>query len=72
MTEEEALSAKQLAAALGTTPRVARKFLRAKFGEVGRGARWGISSSDLADVKRLFGYWRSAEGRPRNGQSDDS
>lgn len=58
----------ELAAALGTTPRTARKFLRSSDGKgttVGKGARWAIEKKDLQGLRRRFAKWSADQAAER-------
>ncbi len=60
-----ALTTADIAEELGTTARNLRKFLRSPaspYEAVGQGARYNISSTDLADVKKLYEAWVSRPG----------
>jgi hypothetical protein len=52
--DEDLLTAKQAATALGTDGRTLRKFLRKKFGLVGQGQRWAIRKDDLETLRAEF------------------
>lgn len=59
------LTTNDIAGELGTTPRNLRKFLRSPsspYQPVGQGSRYNISSTDLADLKKLFETWVSRPG----------
>lgn len=51
---DEVLSAKAAATRLGTDGRTLRKFLRARYGHVGQGARWVIGESKIDGLKGAF------------------
>lgn len=55
-----ALSTREVAAELGTSPKVLRQFLRQDdtFGGVGSGARYAFTSKDLPRLKKRFAAWQ--------------
>lgn len=70
----------ELADALGTDPRTARKFLRSEEGKnakVGKGARWSIEKREVASLKKRFIAWEAAKApkvdeAPETPEEDDS
>lgn len=61
------MDTKEVASALGTTPRVFRQFLRSPmstFQAVGSGARYEFTERDLPTLEKRFAEWQGA-GKPR-------
>src|ERR1051325_5704291 len=56
------LTTKQIAEALGTTPRELRVFLRASddYNAVGSGSRYAFEPKDVGPMKTRFETWRKA------------
>jgi len=59
-----ALSTKDAAAALETTPRTLRKFLRSEGSGVGQGSRYSFNKQDVTRMKKRFIAWNEAHSRP--------
>lgn len=61
------MDTKEVAQAIGTTPRVLRQFLRSAFSTfvpVGSGARYDFTERELPTITRRFTDWQR-EGKPR-------
>lgn len=61
------MDTKDVAAELGTTPRIFRAFLRSPistFAAVGSGARYEFTERDLPTLKKRFAEWQGA-GKPK-------
>lgn len=57
------ITVKELAAALDTDPRTARKFLRSTEGldmKVGKGQRWTIEAKQVRSLKARYAKWDAA------------
>jgi hypothetical protein len=57
----------EVAAAVGTTPRLLRQFLRSDystFQSVGSGARYDFTERDLPTIEKRFAEWKG-DGKPR-------
>lgn len=63
------LSAKDVAQALDTDARTARKFLRSELGTIGKGKRWAIEAKQMRSLKSKFAKWNDA--RPVATANDD-
>lgn len=59
-----ALSTKDLANEIGTSPRVLRKFLRASELGVGQGSRYEFDSADVSRIRAAFGRWSEKRSAP--------
>jgi hypothetical protein len=61
----DALTAKKMAEAIGTTPRELRMFLRASddYEAVGSGGRYLFADNDVPLMKTRFDTWRKGSGR---------
>jgi len=55
-----ALSTKDVAAALETTPRTLRKFLRSEGLGVGQGSRYSIEKREIRSLTKRFNAWNEA------------
>jgi predicted transcriptional regulator len=72
MMKMATITTAEFAAELGTTPKVARKFLRADFRDrdladalPGKGARWAIEKRDVKALKGRYAKWAAAEAEAR-------
>lgn len=77
-TDTQALSSREVAEALNTTPRELRVFLRASddYTAVGAGSRYVFATADIAALKTRFAAWgkvraaKAAEARAAREQAD--
>jgi hypothetical protein len=72
MTADAMATASEVAAMLGTTPKIFRRFLRdetSTFRPVGQGKRYTFSPRDVAAAKRLFPIWQAAHTRKPKGEA---
>ena len=68
------LNVKDLADKLDTTPRTARKFLRAvteKDDQPGKGGRWQIAGKDVRGLTAKFKTWQDEHTRTPEVPNDD-
>jgi hypothetical protein len=68
----DALSTKQIAEALGTTPRELRVFLRASddYNAVGSGKRYAFETKDVGPMKTRFETWRKARDEAKAAKAE--
>ena len=61
----------EIAAALDTTPRTLRKFLRAEGAGVGKGSRYALPSTkrDIAAMGKRFAKWHEAQEAAREARN---
>jgi hypothetical protein len=67
------LNVTELAARLDTTPRTARKFLRATFekeDQPGKGGRWSIEAKQVRSLTAKFKTWQDEHTRPVAEEDD--
>jgi hypothetical protein len=64
----------ELAAAIDTTPRTLRKFLRAEGAGVGKGSRYALPSSkrEVASLAKRFAEWDAARTPATDAPADDA
>jgi hypothetical protein len=74
MAEKKAdkLTTKQIAEALGTTPRELRVFLRASddYNGVGSGSRYAFETKDVGPMKTRFETWRKARDEAKAAKAE--
>ncbi len=66
------LTTKQIADALGTTPRELRVFLRASddYSAVGSGSRYAFETKDVGPMKARFETWRKARDEAKAAKAE--